>query len=188
MEHVQVTAFAETINYRQQLFILPNIRHWLGPVWLAGWIMMLFKSSLLGQNLRLSSAAASRGDQIGVELSLESPGGKEPLALQWETKIPIAQISLIDDKVLTGSTAAEAGKTLTCAVKEKTAETSILRCILAGGQKPIPDGAIAMFRLKISTNAKIGSSSIRVEQPIAVSKDLKQIPLDDVETIIVIRR
>jgi hypothetical protein len=185
---MKVTALVGTISHRLQLFLPPRIRHWLGPVWLAGWVMMLSRSSLLGQNLRLSSAAASRGDQIGIELFLESPGGKEPLALQWETKIPISQISLINDKVLTGSTAAEAGKTLTCAVREKTAEVSVVRCILAGGQKPIPDGAIAMFRLKISTNAKIGSSSIRVEQPIAVLKDLKQIPLDAVETIVVIRR
>jgi len=150
--------------------------------------MVFPQAALFGQSLRLSSASASRGDQVAIELSLESPAGKESLALQWDTKVPIAQVSLLNDKILVGPTAQEVGKSLNCAVKEKTAETYTSRCILAGGHSPISNGAIAILRLEISRNARIGSARIRVEQGIAVSKDLKQVPLDAVETVVAIRR
>lgn len=172
----------------QILSTFPGIWHWLGPAWLTCQFMVFPQSALFGQSLRLSSASASRGDQVAIELSLESPAGKEPLALQWDTKIPIAQVSLLNDQILVGPTAQEVGKSLNCALKEKTAETHTSRCILAGGQSPISNGAIAILRLKISMNARSGSARIRVEQGIAVSKDLKQAPLDAVETVVAIRR
>jgi hypothetical protein len=143
--------------------------------------------ALFGQSLHLSSASAERGDLVAIELSLESPAGKEPLALQWEIGIPVARMSLLDGKLLLRPTAEEAGKSLNCAVKEKTAETQTLKCILAGGQKPIPNGTIAMLKLRIAKNAPTGSARIRVQQGIAVSKDLKPVSLDAVETVVTIR-
>ena len=165
-----------------------KVWHWLGPVWFLCQFVAFPKADLLGQSLRLSSASASRGDQVAIELSLESPAGKEPLALQWDTKIPIAQLTLLDDRLLVGSTALKAGKSLNCAVREKTAGISTSRCVLAGGRSPIPNGPIAILRLKISGNAQIGSARIRVERGTAVSKDSKQVPLDAVESVVAVRR
>lgn len=145
-------------------------------------------AALFAQSLRLSSASASRGNQVAIELSLESPAGKEPLALQWDTHIPVARVTLADGKLLVGATAQEAGKSLNCSAKEKTAEAYTLRCILAGGQKPIPNGTIAMLKLNIAHNAQIGDARIRVDGGMAASKDLKQVPLDSVETVIAIGR
>jgi len=164
------------------------IRHWSGLIWLACPATVFPQPTLFAQSLRLSSASASRGNQVILELSMESPAGKEPLALQWDTRIPVARLTLADDRFLLGATAQEAGKSLNCAVKEKTAETYTLRCILAGGQKPIPNGTIAMLKLKIAKNAPIGAAPIRVDQGTAVSKDLKQVPLDAVEAVVAIRR
>lgn len=143
--------------------------------------------SLFAQSLRLSSASAARGDLAAIEISLESPAGKEPLALQWEAQIPMGRMSLIGGKPVLSPTAEEAGKSLNCAVTGKTAETQTLRCILAGGQKPIPNGSIAMLKLKIAQHAQTGSAHIRVQQGLAVSKDLKQISLDAVDTVVTIR-
>jgi hypothetical protein len=44
-----------------------------------------------------------------------------------------------------------------------------------------------MLKLKIAQNARPGSGRIRVHQEIAVSKDLNQVPLDAVETVVTIR-
>jgi len=173
---------------RKQFFSKsPNIRHCLRVVWLSG-AVLLFGRALCGQTFRLSSASASRGDLVTIELSLESPAGKGPSALQWDAMIPIAQLSLINDKILAGSTAQEAGKSLNCSVKQKTAEVQTFRCILAGGQNSLSNGTIAVLRLKIPANAQAGEARIRVQQGIAVSRDLKQSFLETVETNVTIRR
>ena len=39
---------------------------------------------LVGQNVRVSSVSAAPGDKIAIEIALDSPSGKEPVALQWE--------------------------------------------------------------------------------------------------------
>jgi hypothetical protein len=165
----------------------PNIWHRLGLVWLACqfWVT---PQAALAQSLSLSHATASRGDQVAVELSLKSPPGKEPLALQWNTRIPVAQVSLLNDKILLGSTAKEAGKSLNCAVKEKTAKTYTASCILSGGTTPIPNGAIATLKLRISVNAEAGAAHVWVDRVTAASKDLKQVPLPAVEAVVTIRR
>ena len=151
-------------------------------------LLTVFSVSLFGQSLGLSSASASRGQQVMIELALESPAGKEPLALQWDLRIPLAPVALIDDRLLVGFAAQEAGKSLYCAAKEDLVETHTVRCILVGGRKPIPNGTIALLRLKIATNAPIGSTLVRVERGLAVSKDLEQVPLRLVETTVAIRR
>jgi hypothetical protein len=161
----------------------PNIRYWLGIAWIVCQAPVLW-----GQNLRLSSASASRGDQITIELSLESPAGKEPLALQWEAKVPVA-ISPIDEKSFTDTTTAkQAGKALHCAVNGKSADSYTARCILAGGQKPIPNGSVGLLRLRIPMDAAVGTVRIRVENASAVSRDSKAISLAPVETLVTVRK
>jgi len=123
-----------------------------------------------------------------IELALASPAGKEPLALQWDLRIPLAPAALVDDRLLVGFVAREAAKSLYCAPPTKMDETHTVRCILAGGRKPIPNGTIALLKLKIATHAPIGSTRVRVERGLAVSRDLEQVPLRVVETTVAIRR
>jgi hypothetical protein len=144
-------------------------------------------SQAAGQSLGLSSAAASQGGRVAIELSLKSPAGKEPAALQWETSVPTAKLSLMDENLLVGPAAQEADKSLSCSVTKKTVEAYTSVCILAGGQKPIQNGVVALLRLRILPKATPGTARIRVVGGTAVSSNLKSIPIAPTETMVVIR-
>jgi len=81
--------------------------------------------------------------------------------------IPLAPATLLDDRLLAGFAAREAGKSLYCAVRARIGETHIVRCVLAGARQPIPNGAIALLKLKIATHAPVGSTRVRVERGLA---------------------
>jgi hypothetical protein len=144
-------------------------------------------SALFAQTLRLSSTAASPGTRVVIEISLNSPQGKEPAALQWEATIPTDELSLIDKEIAPGPAAKEAGKSVTCAVKGKTDKTLTSVCILAGGQRQIQNGVIALLMLKVPHEAPIGPARIQVERAIAVSRDVTEVPIKPIETVVSIR-
>ena len=143
--------------------------------------------ALFGQALHLSSATASPGERVTIEISFKSPRGTEPSALQWETTIPSAQLAFLDDSMTAGPAAQAAGKSVNCAVKTKTGEAHTSVCILYGGQDSIHDGVVAILRLKIPPDARPGTARIRVDQGLAVSKDLKRYPLDPAESVVKVR-
>jgi hypothetical protein len=143
--------------------------------------------TLPAQTLQLSSAAASQGASVAIEVSLESSKGKEPLALQWETAIPSTQLSLIDNALLAGPAARASGKSVTCAVKAESRGTTTFVCVLAGGQEPIQNGVIAALRLGISPDARIGPARIRIANALAVSRAQKELPINATETVVSIR-
>jgi hypothetical protein len=142
-------------------------------------------ASLSAQTLQLSAAAASRGANVEIKISLKSPPGKGPAAVQWEAIIPAAQLSLSD--VAIGPAAREAGKSVSCAVKGRTESTLTSVCILAGGRQELPSGPIALLRLRVSPQASLGAARIRVERAIAVSKDATEVPMKPVETVVSVR-
>ncbi len=142
---------------------------------------------LFGQSLRLSAATASPGEEVAIEISLESPDGKEPLALQWETQVPGA-LRVIDCSLPEGAAVKELGKMLKCAATGNTAEAHTSRCILAGGVKTIPNGPLALLRLGIPRAAQPGPFRIRISEGIAVSKDLEPVPLPPADTLVTIRK
>jgi hypothetical protein len=144
-------------------------------------------SILFAQTLQLSSTEASQGTRLVVEISLKSPQGKEPAALQWEATIPTAELSLIDREIAIGPAAKEAGKSVTCAVKGKTGTTLTSVCILAGGRQQIQNGVIALLMLKVPQEAPIGPARIQVERAIAVSKDVTEVAMKPIETVVSIR-
>jgi energy-converting hydrogenase Eha subunit A len=149
------------------------------------WLFAAFPASMLvAQTLQLSSAAASRGTSLVIEISLKSPQGKEPAALQWEATIPTAELNLIDKEIAIGPAAKDAGKSVVCAVKGKTDKALTSVCILAGGQRQIQNGVIAVLMLKVPLNAPIGPARIRVERAIAVSKDVIELPIKPIDTVV----
>src|SRR5579871_3303189 len=109
----------------------PNIRYWFSAAWV---VCLALGGPLFGQTLKLSSASASRGDQITLELTVESPAGKEPLALQWETKVPLLALTLLEEKGFVVADTLRHSKALSCASVENTAQSFVSRCILAGSQ------------------------------------------------------
>jgi hypothetical protein len=143
--------------------------------------------ALIAQTLQLSSATASPGGRVAIEISLQSPKGKGPVALQWETIIPTAELSLIDKDAAISPAAREAGKSVACAVKGRTDKTLTSVCILAGGQQQIQNGVVALLRLRVSPEAPTGPSRIRLEGGIAVVKDVTEFQMKPVETVVSIR-
>src|SRR6266436_5902083 len=141
-------------------------------LWLASSCLAFPPLALFGQSLHLSPTRASPGMQVSINVSLTSPGGKEPpSALQWETTIPIALMGFVDENLSPGPEAQAAGKSVSCRVRSKTATTQTSTCILYGGREPIRNGLVAVLRLKISPDASPGSARIRIDQAIAVLKD-----------------
>jgi len=151
-------------------------------------VLAAFPGSAFAQTLQLSSPAASRGTRVMIEISLKSPQGKEPAALQWEATIPSTQLSLIDKEITIGPAAKEAGKSVTCAVKSKTDRALTSVCILAGGRQQIQNGVIALLILKVPQEAPIGPARIRVEQAVAVSKDVTEVPIEPVDAVVSVLR
>jgi hypothetical protein len=142
---------------------------------------------IFGQSLRLSSATATQGERITLAISLRSPHGQEPTALQWEASIPADQLSFVDEQLPLGPAAQAAGKFVACAVKllrAATGDTYTSKCILAGGLEPVQDGQVAVLRLQVSPKAS-GSVEIAVKG-MAVFKDLKQVPLNTINTVVVV--
>jgi len=152
------------------------------PCFLA--FLAVFPGLAFPQSLQLSSAAASRGTRVVIEISLKSPQGKEPAALQWEATIPTAELSLIDKEIAIGPAAKEAGKSVTCAVKGKTDKSLTSVCILAGGRQQIQNGVIALLMLKVPQEAPIGPARIRVERAVAVSNDVIEVPIKPIDTVV----
>jgi hypothetical protein len=145
-------------------------------------------SPLVAQTLQLSSASASPGTGVVIEISLKSPQGKEPAALQWEATIPSSQLNLVDKQITAGPAAQEAGKSVACALKGRTDQTVTSVCILAGGQREIRDGVVATLILKVPQEAPIGPAWIRLERAIAVSAGATEVPIESVKSKISISR
>jgi hypothetical protein len=150
-------------------------------------LFLLPPITVFGQTLHLSSASASPGEQVTIEISFQSPPGKEPSALQWEATIPSTQLDFVEQSMAPGPAAQAAGKSVSCALKTPASGTRTSVCILYGGLEPIHNGVVAVLRLHISREAKPGTARIRVDQGLAVSKDLKKVVLDPVEAVVKIR-
>lgn len=157
------------------------------PVWIAGCLLLIPQVAIFGQTLRLSPASGRQGERVAIEISLKSAPGKEPQVLQWETTIPAAQLSFVDDDMSAGPAAQAAGKSFACALKTNAAGTRTSLCILAGGLQQIQNGVVALLWLRILPQAPIGPVQVRTERGIAVMKGLKEVPLPPEETVVVVR-
>jgi hypothetical protein len=159
------------------------------PLRIASCLLIVPQIAIVGQTLGLSPAAARQGERMEIEISLKSPTGKEPQALQWETTIPAAQLGFVENNLQPGQAAQAAEKSFTCVVKNGSTETRTrtLACVLAGGLKVIPNGVVAVLRLEIPAEAKPGPASIRTGRGIAVLKGPKEIPLAPVERVVTVR-
>ena len=157
-------------------------------VWLISPFFLFAPRAALGQTLHLSSPSGYSGEHVVIEISIKSPGAKEPPStLQWEATISSAQLNFLDEGALTGPAAQSAGKSVSCALKTKTDEAQTSICILYGGQEPIRDGVIALLQLAISPGAKSGDARVRLDHGLAVSKNLTKVELPPAETHVRIR-
>ena len=155
----------------------------------AALLLLLPVQSLPAQILRLSPATAKPGEQVAIEVSFKPPTGQEISALQWDAVIPSAQLRFQEEGTSLGPRARADGKSISCAPKnETTPDTKTSACILYGGQQPIGDGVIAILRLGVLPDTAAGTVKVRLENGLAVSKDLKRFPIGPVETIVRVRK
>jgi hypothetical protein len=134
-------------------------------------------TNLYAQSLHLSAASATPSGTAAVTLSLESPPGKEPLALQWEVVYPSPQLGAEGSDFTAGQAAKASGKSLTCAGKPADADTYVYRCILAGGQKAIGNGPVATLTFHIRSAARTGTAAVQIQNAAGVSASLKKIDI-----------
>src|SRR5262249_12261069 len=139
--------------------------------------VLLLSVPLYSQSLRLTGGSVRRGESINLSLILESPPGKAPLALQWELAYPSPQIGAEEKDLVRGDAAGAAGKSLTCRGQAEDAGTYFYRCILAGGQNPIPNGPVAVVKCQARSRARTGVAAIRIRNAQAVSSDLKKVEI-----------
>lgn len=146
--------------------------------------LVFLQFGVSAQTLKLSSAPTGEEERITIEISFKSPDEGEASALQWEITILATQLSVLDTDTTVGPAAEASGKSLSCALKSSGANHSAYVCILYGGRGSIGNGVVAKIRFKIASDTSPGSARVRISNALAVSKDLKRMPVSDAETIV----
>lgn len=115
------------------------------------------------------------------QIMLVSPPGKEPVALQWKISIPEG-VTIQPADITPGGAPKDAGKSVTCAVTGPKKASGVVACILAGSQRPIPDGSLAV--VPFAMRPALSSATIRIGEILGVSRDLKPVKIGPVEAAI----
>ena len=136
-----------------------------------------------GQELSISPVDAAPGNEVRVEISIQSTPGKAPVALQWEMIFPVQLLDPEGDGPEIAQAAKASGKTVACAMNKPYSYT----CVLFGGQQPIANGSIVAIRFKIRSDARLGPTAIRIEKAEAATGGLVRSALKDAEGTVTIR-
>lgn len=139
--------------------------------------------SACGQSLQVTPVSGAPGGTISIDLSLDAPADRKPSALQWELIFPAQLLELSKPPADPGPAVQGSGKTLTCASRNDYTEV----CILAGGSGTIPNGSIATIHLKVRTEAKPGTTTVKFTKVQGVTSDLRPLPFKDLDAVITIR-
>src|SRR5260370_24068596 len=126
--------------------------------------------SVCGQALQVSSASGVPGEKVELVISLDSPAGSAPVALQWEIIFPVQILEDGGNGPETGRAASDSGKSLTCNRRRPYSYV----CILVGGPKPVANGPIAIVHFKIRTEARAGTTVVRIEKAEAAPANLQK--------------
>lgn len=153
------------------------------PKWMIAGLVSV--AILSGQSLRVARSTTDRKTPGEVPVSVESPKGREPVALQWELSIPPA-IAVDAGDISIGTAAAGAGKTVTCAKKSVADGKLRYACILAGGQSAIPNGAIFLVRYRAAADTHGAPIRLGIENVIGVLADLKRVEIPNAYAVITI--
>jgi hypothetical protein len=141
---------------------------------------------LCSQSLQVQSGPVGRAQEGTATIRLDSPPGKEPLALQWEIHLPVS-IRLDPRQVVTAGAASAAEKSVTCSIlANRTGNTTRCRCILAGGVKPIGNGPVVMLKYTLAPSLKSGRYELNLRNAFSVSKGMKNVPIKDAGVHVVV--
>jgi hypothetical protein len=148
------------------------------------WLLALYLP-LLGQAVRVLPAVDFPGATFTTEVSWEpaARGGKPATAIQFDIIYPAQLLELDASGPILGAEGARADKILACSAHSSYS----YGCLLAGGQKPVGNGPMAVFHFKIRPDARPGTSAFRIEKVQAVAADLSRIEVKDSDAAIVVR-
>jgi len=132
-------------------------------------------------SLEISASTARRGASGSFLITLKPPVGGGVVALQWQLSVG-AGVTIDTGDIMAGSAAESAQKSLTCAARERA-----YVCILAGGQKSLPAGTIAVVRYKVGAQAHVGAVTVRIERAVGTSADAKRVEIGSAEAAITIQ-
>jgi hypothetical protein len=159
----------------------------------AKYLLFLAVSSLCAQSLRISPSAASVRRPGSFLITLTSPAGKNPVALQWKMVLP-EEVRIDLKEIVPGSAAESVQKSITCAAakdhpaaKEQSGSGQAYSCILAGGEKTISDGPVAVVKYKINEKPHVRTLNIQLLDAFGVSIDLKKLAIADTPGLITIQ-
>jgi len=138
----------------------------------------------LGQILHVSSVTSAPGEEVRLEISLDSAAARAPTVLKWEVVFPAQLLELEGDGPEIGRAAMDSGKALQCTARKPYSYA----CILSGGQNPVANGPIAFFHFKIRPTAEAGRVAVRIERAQTVTVDSKELTLDNAEGTVTIRK
>ncbi len=112
-------------------------------------------------SLSLSSGVAASDGTVSLNLTLNSPAGSEPAALQWTVTYPSANVTAIAATAAAGATSAN--KSLSC-----NGGSGTLTCVLYGmNADPIANGVAATLKLNMA--AGVSSTAIGLANAIGAS-------------------
>jgi hypothetical protein len=118
-------------------------------------------------------------------IMLVSPPGNPVLALQWRITVPKGAV-IPGDGIQPGTAAAAARKDVTCrAVESGGRDATAYVCILAGGRRPLPNGPVAVVRLR--ARARDSSVTVRLSGVKAVTFDTKAKIIPDIDAVVPVR-
>jgi hypothetical protein len=139
-------------------------------------------TGLYAQTFSISESTVARGRMGSFLIRLNSPQDKAIVSLQWELILPPGFLANPAD-IVAGSAAESAEKSITCVQKKAavTEKRSIFACILAGGQKRIPDGAIALVQYHAAPAVPAADYPVQIDAGLAISVDLQKIPFAKAE-------
>lgn len=160
------------LRITQNLPALPA-RGWrAGAVLLAVAMLPLVARAQTG-SLTLSAVSGSAGTQAPLTLTLASPAGSEPAAIQWTLTYSAASIASI--AVAPGPAATAAGKTVMCA-----GGSGSYGCVLSGlNATQILNGVVATVNVTLASGAT-GAVPIGVTNTVAASPSATSLSLSGV--------
>lgn len=144
---------------------------------------------LFGQSLSVPPTRTDLKTPGVFSLTIDSPQGKEPVALQWDFSVPPA-IAIRTVDITIGKAAESARKSLTCAAqatKPTTRRRMRYTCVLAGGKDAISNGPIAVVQYRAQWDVKGAPIRVAIENILGASADLKRIPIPNADAIIDLR-
>jgi hypothetical protein len=136
------------------------------------------------QSLKLQSAVVRKGEAGSLFVILDSPAAGAPVSLQWDLILPKDITASLNDIVMDGALES-VNKSLACAAKLETPPR--YSCMVAGGNKAVPNGPIAVVRYRIAVEVRKVSGKVRMENAVGVKSDGSPINFANVEQAIAVK-